>query len=72
MLIPNTRTKHIVRTVLLFTNFFLIIAALYHLKPASRSLFISALGSEYLPYVWIATAIALALIISLYHRLVAR
>jgi AAA family ATP:ADP antiporter len=58
--------------VLLFTNFFLIIAALYHLKPASRSLFISALGSEYLPYVWIATAIALALIISLYHRLVAR
>jgi AAA family ATP:ADP antiporter len=51
MLIPNTRTKHIVRTVLLFTNFFLIIAALYHLKPASRSLFLSALGSEYLPYV---------------------
>ncbi|MGD2112810.1 MAG: Npt1/Npt2 family nucleotide transporter [Gammaproteobacteria bacterium] len=57
---------------MLFTNFFLIIAALYHLKPASRSLFISALGSDKLPYVWIATALALALVISLYHRLVAR
>ncbi|MEZ5542307.1 MAG: Npt1/Npt2 family nucleotide transporter [Pseudomonadota bacterium] len=57
---------------MLFTNFFLIIAALYHLKPASRSLFITALGSDKLPYVWIATAVALGLIISLYHRLVAR
>ena len=66
------RTKHIGRVVMLFTNFFLIITALYHLKPASRSLFITALGSEYLPYVWIATAVALGLIISLYHRLVAR
>ena len=66
------RTEHIGRCVLLFTNFFLIITALYHLKPASRSLFISTLGSANLPYVWIATAVALALIISLYHRLVAR
>jgi AAA family ATP:ADP antiporter len=57
--------------VLLFTNFFLIIAALYLLKPASRSIFISALGSDYLPYVWIATALALGLIIGIYHRLVA-
>ncbi len=69
---PYPRTIYIGRCVLLFTNFFLIITALYHLKPASRSLFISALGSKNLPYVWIATAIALALIISLYHRLVAR
>jgi len=66
------RTEHIGRCVLLFTNFFLIITALYHLKPASRSLFISSLGSANLPYVWIATAVALALIISLYNRLVAR
>jgi AAA family ATP:ADP antiporter len=69
---PYLRTQYIGRCVMLFTNFFLIIAALYHLKPASRSLFISALGSANLPYVWIATAIALGLIISLYHRLVAR
>jgi AAA family ATP:ADP antiporter len=69
---PYLRIEHIGRVVMLFTNFFLIIAALYHLKPASRSLFLSALGSDRLPYVWIATAIALALVISIYHRLVAR
>lgn len=69
---PNIRNTCLVRCVLLFTNFFLIIAALYHLKPASRSIFISELGSDYLPYVWIATAIALGLIIGIYHGLVAR
>jgi AAA family ATP:ADP antiporter len=72
MLMPAMRSTHLTRSVMLFTNFFLIIAALYHLKPASRSLFISALGSDALPYVWIATALGLALIIGTYHRLVAR
>ena len=72
MLMPESRDKCLVRCVLLFTNFFLIITALYLLKPASRSIFISALGSDYLPYVWIATALALGLIIGVYHRLVAR
>lgn len=72
MLMPPSRDKCLVRCVLLFTNFFLIIAALYLLKPASRSIFISSLGSDYLPYVWIATAVALGLIIGIYHRLVAR
>jgi len=57
---------------LLFTNFFLIIMALYQVKPASRSLFIESLGTDQLPYVWIATAAILALLISWYHRLVAR
>ncbi|MBI5041416.1 MAG: ATP translocase, partial [Gammaproteobacteria bacterium] len=71
MLMPPMRHARLTRSVLLFTNFFLIIAALYHLKPASRSLFISALGSDYLPYVWIATALGLGLIIGAYHRLVA-
>lgn len=72
MRMPVFRNAQLTRCVMLFTNFFLIITALYLLKPASRSLFISALGTEYLPYVWIATAVALGLIISLYHRLVAR
>lgn len=72
MRMPSFRNAQLTRCVMLFTNFFLIIAALYLLKPASRSLFISALGTEKLPYVWIATAATLALIISLYHRLVAR
>jgi AAA family ATP:ADP antiporter len=47
--------------VLLFTNFFLIVAAYYRLKPASRSIFITALGADQLPYVWIATAVSLGL-----------
>lgn len=65
------RDRGLIRGVLLFTNFFLIIAAVYHLKPASRSIFLSTLGSDYLPYVWIATALALAMTIGLYHRLIA-
>ncbi|QGT78979.1 ATP translocase [Guyparkeria halophila] len=70
---PGFGSRHpwLLRRVLLFTNFFLIIAAVYHLKPASRSLFLSALGADALPYVWIATATALALTIGLYHRLIA-
>ncbi|WP_197722135.1 NTP/NDP exchange transporter [Sulfuriflexus mobilis] len=60
------------RTAVLFANFFLIIMALYHLKPASRSLVLEALGSESLPYIWIASAVSLFLLISLYHRILDR
>ncbi len=60
------------RASFLFVNFFLIITALYQLKPASRSLFIEALGAEQLPYVWIITALTMVAFISYYHRLVAR
>ena len=62
---------NLMRGVLLFTNFFLIIAAVYHLKPASRSIFISVLSADLLPYVWIATAVTLGLTIGIYHRLIA-
>jgi len=61
-----------VRSAFLFANFFLIILALYQLKPASRSLFIESLGAEKLPYIWIATAITMGVFITYYHRLVAR
>lgn len=61
-----------VRAAFLFVNFFLIITALYQLKPASRSLFIEALGAERLPYVWIITALTMVVFITYYHRLVAR
>ncbi len=64
--------KTLFKSLLLFINFFLIIAALYHLKPASRAVFVTALSSEQLPYVWIATALCLGLIISVYYRIVAR
>ena len=67
-----THNRPLLRCVFLFTNFFLIIAALYHLKPASRSIFLEVLGSEFLPYVWIATALTLGLIVSFYYRLIAR
>jgi AAA family ATP:ADP antiporter len=61
-----------VRASFLFINFFLIITALYQLKPASHSLFIEALGAERLPYVWIITALTMVVFITYYHRLVAR
>lgn len=60
------------RASILFINFFLIILAYYHIKPASRSLFLEHLGADFLPYVWIGTAVFLGLIISYYHRLLER
>lgn len=59
-----------IRAGFLFVNFLLIVMALYHLKPASRSLFIEYLGADQLPYVWIGTALAMAVFIGVYHRLV--
>jgi AAA family ATP:ADP antiporter len=60
------------RATFLFFNFFLIIMALYQLKPASRSLFIEYLGADQLPYVWIITAFTMIAFIAQYHRLVER
>ena len=60
------------RALFLFVNFFLIIMALYQLKPASRSLFIESLGAQQLPYIWIATALTMGIFIAIYHRLVER
>jgi AAA family ATP:ADP antiporter len=68
---PALRTLGI-RAAFLFFNFFLIIMALYQLKPASRSLFIESLGAEHLPYIWIATAVTMGAFITYYHRLVER
>ncbi len=68
---PALRTLGI-RAAFLFLNFFLIIMALYQLKPASRSLFIESLGAEHLPYIWIATAVTMGTFITYYHRLVER
>ena len=60
------------RSVLLSFNFFLIILALYQLKPASRSLFIESLGAAQLPFVWIASALVMGAFIGFYHRWVER
>lgn len=59
----------LLRSAVLFLNFFLIVTALYHLKPASRSLILESHGSTILPYVWIGSALTLFIAISIYHRL---
>lgn len=61
-----------VRAAFLFANFFLIILALNQLKAASRSILIEAHGTDLLPYVWIATAVVMGTLITIYHRIVAR
>ena len=60
------------RALALFSNFFLVILAYYQVKPASRSLYLEHFAAAQLPYVWIASAIVLALLMPLYTRLVRR
>lgn len=61
-----------IRSIILFTNFFLIILAYYQVKSASRSLLIEYWGAANFPWVWIASALLLGSFIGLYHRLVER
>lgn len=61
-----------VRSAVMFVNFFLIIMALYQLKPASRSLILDAISADYLPYIWIGSAIVLFAAIVMYERLLDR
>jgi len=68
---PSLRTAGI-RSFFLFVNFFLIITALYQLKPASKSLFIETLGAVSLPYVMIGTALTMIVFITWYYKLVAQ
>jgi len=65
-------SRPLLRASVLFTNFFLIIMALYHLKPASRSLILEAHGVSALPYVWIGSALALLVGIIFYHHILNR
>ncbi len=60
------------RSAILFVNFFLIITALYQLKPASRSLILDVMDVSELPYVWIGSALTLLIFISVYHTLLQR
>jgi hypothetical protein len=46
---PVFGNGRLAQAVLLFTNFFLIIPACYHLKPAGRSTFDTALSADQLP-----------------------
>lgn len=59
----------ILRSAMLFVNFFLIITALYQIKPASRSLILDAIPADYLPYIWVISALTLFITIALYHQI---
>lgn len=71
---PKSSRPHgtFLRSLVFSLDFFLIITALYQLKPASRSLLIEALGADSLPYVWLGSAAALLATIVLYRHMLNR
>ncbi len=73
--VPDDRggkTVPILQSGLLFVNFFLIITALYQLKPASRSQILEVIGAKDLPWVWIGSALTLFVFINIYNRVLRR
>jgi AAA family ATP:ADP antiporter len=66
------RAAEVERAAILFLNFFLIVLAYYHIKPASRSILIEYYGASSFPYVWIFTALVLGGLIGIYDGLVER
>jgi AAA family ATP:ADP antiporter len=62
-----SKKREIFRAPLFTIYFFLLVSAYYFLKPLSRSLYITHLGANNLPYVWIATTLVLSIIIPLFH-----
>lgn len=56
------------RVGLMFLYFFLVITSYYVIKPVRNSLFVDRLGADNLPYVYIATALFVGVIISIYSR----
>ncbi len=60
------------RSLALFLNFFCIILAYYQVKAASRSLLLEFGGAAWFPYAWVCSALALMVLLSFYHRIVAR
>jgi len=70
---PNLEVERTaMRALLLSATFMLVIMLVYHLKPASRSLFIEYIGASRFPYAWIATALIMMGGIGYYQRLVVR
>lgn len=60
------------RAALMGLNFCLIVAAYYQIKPVCRTLFISYVGTEKLPHIWIASTLVLLVLLPLYHWRVPR
>ena len=64
--------RPLLRAILLFVNFFLVLLAYYQVKPASRSLFLEYGNAAQLPYLWTASAALLLALMPLYGRLLQR
>ena len=60
------------RAVLLFADLFLIVTALYLLKPSSRSLILDVISAAQLPYVWLLSAGILFAAVAAYQWLLER
>ena len=71
-LLAQIATRPVFRAAVLFANFFLIITALYHLKPASRSLILESHTTIDLPYIWIGSAALILLGMPFYQKLLRR
>ncbi len=60
------------RAGFLFLELMLIMLAYVQLKPVSRSMFLEHLPASSLPWLWIASALSLALLMPLYHFVIRR
>lgn len=60
--------REIFRALLLSLYFFITISGYYLLKPLSRSLYITYLGSDRLPFVWMTSVLMLAVIVPIFHK----
>lgn len=69
---PTSSNHPLARALVLFANFFLIILAYYQVKAASRSLVLEYFNPKAFPWLWIVTALILAGLIGIYHRIVER
>ena len=68
----DVREGESVRAVLMQMNIFLLISTLLIVKPTVNALFLSKLGVEKLPIVFVLVAISAALVVTLYSRLLSR
>ena len=66
----GSRKVSAVRGISLFMNFFQIIFAYYMVKPVSRSVYLEHFHADKLPYIWIASALLLGILMPLYGRLI--
>ena len=66
--ILDIRKGEIGLTLLMMTNYYLILVTYYFLKPARDSLFLVKVSPEMLPLVFIVTALVTAPVVTLYSR----